>query len=130
MKAALRSPLRAVVTATASCILLSLGATASQAEDLATSVSCVRGHVDAYDYAELDQNFSESVTDTSSKLLLQGESAALTLEVYDLNGNSVCEEVATLKTSCTWNLTAGSTYSVKIDNTNRSTSSNYKLCSG
>ena len=122
-------------TTTSSSILRVLCVTASlllpasaSALDLQGNVSCVEGHVQAFDFAELEQNFAETAFDTRSKLILRSDTAALTLEVLDVNNNSVCEEVAELRTSCTWNLTAGGTYKVKIDNSDRSTESKYRLC--
>lgn len=109
----------------AALIVLSSG---TQAADLQGSVSCVEGNVPAYDYAELEQNFAETSWDRRSRVSLRSEDYALTLEVIDLNGNSICEEIATLRTRCTWNLNAGGTYTVKIDNSNRSTASDYRLC--
>lgn len=115
-------------TAAVSVITLCASVTASFAADLSGTISCVQGDVAAYDYAELTQNFAETTWDRRSTLRLRSDTAALTLEVIDINGQSVCEEVAELRTSCTWNLTAGGTYTVKIDNTNRPTESGYRLC--
>ena len=122
-------------TTTSSSILRVLCVTASlllpasaSALDLQGNVSCVEGHVQAFDFAELEQNFAESTWDSRARLSLRSETAALTLEVIDLNGNSICEEVATLRSRCTWNLTSGGTFTVKVDNSERPTSSDYKLC--
>lgn len=120
-------------TATAMALMTSsvlAGVAPAAANDLQTNISCVNGFVDSYDFAELEQNFAETTFDTRSRLILRSDTAALTLEVSDINGNSVCEEVAELRTSCTWNLTAGGIYKVKIDNSNRSTESKYRLCAG
>ena len=106
------------------------GTVSAHANDLQSNASCVQGFVDANDFAELEQNFSETNFDTASKLTLQSDTAALTLEVFDIFGNPVCEEVAELRTSCTWNLTTGGTYKLKVDNSNRSTGSKYRLCAG
>jgi hypothetical protein len=93
-----------------------------------SSNACLSGEVDAYDYSELEQNLSESFLDNRARLDLVSESQELTLSVTDLDGNSVCENVADLSTSCQWSLSDDEVFVVKIDNTMRATSSAYELC--
>jgi hypothetical protein len=93
-----------------------------------TSSSCLSGQVEAYDYAELEQNLAETFTDRRAVLEIQSESAELTLAVSDLEGNSVCENVADLQTRCQWSLGDRDVFIIKIDNTMRATSTAYELC--
>jgi hypothetical protein len=90
--------------------------------------SCLMGSVDAYDYAELEQNLAESFVDRRARLELVSESAELTLSVTNLEGVNVCENVADLNTTCQWNLGDNDVFVIKIDNTMRATSSAYELC--
>ena len=129
-KTFITSSLRTVTAMALASASIFAAASPAAANDLQSNISCVHGFVEAYDFAELEQNFAETAFDIRSKLILRSDTAALTLEVLDVNNNSVCEEVAELRTSCTWNLTAGGTYKVKIDNSDRSTESKYRLCAG
>jgi hypothetical protein len=90
--------------------------------------ACLSGEVEAYDYAELEQNLSESFVDNRARLDLVSENAELTLAVTDLGGNNVCENVADLSTSCQWSLGNNEIFIIKIDNTMRATSTTYELC--
>lgn len=93
-----------------------------------TSHSCLEGFVEAHDYAELEERLAESFTDRRARLILNSESAELTLSVTNLEGNSVCENVADLNTQCNWNLGDDEIFIVKIDNTMRDTQTSYELC--
>lgn len=93
-----------------------------------TSSSCISGQVDAYDYAELEQNLAETFTDRRAELDIVSESAELTLSVSDPDGNNVCENIADLTTRCRWNLGDRDVFVIKIDNTTRATSTAYELC--
>lgn len=93
-----------------------------------TSNSCVEGYVPAYDYAELSQSFSEGGWTDRAEAYLASESEELTLKVFDGNGAMVCENVADLRTRCRWPISWGTEYSIKIDNTMRSTQTSYRLC--
>jgi hypothetical protein len=90
--------------------------------------ACLSGEVEANDYAELEQNLSESFVDNRAHLDLVSENAELTLAVTDLDGNNVCENVADLSTSCQWSLGNNEIFIIKIDNTMRATSTTYELC--
>lgn len=117
---------RALVSAGAFCAAVVAVPLASSANF--TNTSCLSGQVEAYDYAELEQNLAETFTDRRAVLEIQSESAELTLSVADLNGNSVCENIADLNTRCQWNLGDREVFVIKIDNTMRPTSTAYELC--
>ncbi len=70
----------------------------------------------------------KSFSDRRARLDLVSESAELTLAVTNLDGNSVCENVADLNTSCHWNLGNDEIFIIKIDNTMRDTETSYELC--
>lgn len=93
-----------------------------------SSNSCLEGFVEAHDYAELEERLAESFTDRRARLVLESESAELTLSVTDLEGNNVCEEIAALNTQCSWNLGDREVFVIKIDNTMRDTQTAYELC--
>jgi hypothetical protein len=92
------------------------------------NTSCVNGSVDAYDYAELSLNLKEESWDSRATLFLVSESQELTLHVLDAYNTSLCENIADLRTSCKMNPNRIEEFTVRIDNTMRSTSSAYKLC--
>lgn len=93
-----------------------------------TSQSCLEGFVEAHDYAELEERLAESFVDRKARLILNSESAELTLSVSDLEGNSVCENIADLNTRCDWSLGDREVFVIKIDNTMRDTQTAYELC--
>ena len=124
-----RSTNRALSIAVAAAALICVSPAIAQTfGDLQYSKSCVEGFVEAYDYAELEQNMGESYWDSRGALRLQSEDEELTLRVLNANGTSVCDNVADLRTSCNFPLSGGSTVTVKIDNTMRSTQTRYRLC--
>ncbi len=90
--------------------------------------ACLEGFVQAHDYAELEERLAESFTDRRARLVLNSESAELTLAVTNLEGTSVCENIADLNTQCHWNLGDDEIFIIKIDNTMRDTQTAYELC--
>ena len=52
----------------------------------------------------------------------------MTLEVIDLSSNTVCENVADNRTSCTWTPTPGGVYMVRVNNLTGPLPQNYRLC--
>lgn len=100
---------------------------AAFAQSLTTN-SCVDGFVPAYDYAELSNSFAEGGWTDRAEAYIVSESAELTLKVLDSNGSLVCDNVADLRTRCRWPITWGMEYSLRIDNTTRSTQTSYRLC--
>ena len=90
--------------------------------------SCLSGSVERYDYAELSQNFAEDGNDGTATLRIVSEDAELTLRVLDLEGKSLCNNVADLRTSCTWSLKDTGEYNIIVDNRTRSSRSDYKIC--
>ena len=107
---------------------LTLPGLPASAGDLRGNTSCIQGFVDAYDFAELSQDFSEFTWDQQAGLSLSSSDEELTLKVLDLNDRSVCENVADLKTKCNWHLDPDVTFKVIIDNSQRSTETGYRLC--
>ena len=97
-------------------------------QEAAARPSDIQGFVDAYDFAELSQDFSEFTWDQQAGLSLSSSDEELTLKVLDLNDRSVCENVADLKTKCNWHLDPDVTFKVIIDNSQRSTETGYRLC--
>jgi hypothetical protein len=98
------------------------------AQEFQQNISCVSGFVDARDYAELSQDFREFSTDRRATLILRSEDEELTLKVLRLDGESVCENVADLRTRCTWQLQPEDVFNVQVDNTTRDTETAYELC--
>ena len=120
--------LRSVGAAVALAGALALTAASAQAQNLQGNVSCLKGDVDAHDWAEMSQIFAESAWDNKATLAIVSDDEQLTLKVLDLNGTSLCENVADLRTRCTWALNRGDEYNVVIDNTTRATQTTYTLC--
>lgn len=114
------------IVAIALCSTLQLPS--ALAQTLNTTVSCMRGEVEAYDYAELSENFREGTWDTRGGVELQADFAEVTLKVVNLAGQSVCENVADLQTRCAFRLRTGDDFTIIIDNTMRSSSTSYRLC--
>jgi hypothetical protein len=117
--------LSVLLAATAVALALSAPATSQEFQQ---SISCVSGYVDARDYAELSQDFREFSTDRRATLALISEDEELTLKVMNLDGQSVCENVADLRTRCTWQLQPDDVFNVQIDNRTRDTESAYEIC--
>ncbi|MFM9943340.1 MAG: hypothetical protein ACKVP7_28070 [Hyphomicrobiaceae bacterium] len=88
----------------------------------------MRGQVDAYEYAELSENFREGTWDRRGGVKLLADHAEVTLKVLDLNGDSVCENVADLSTQCAFRLRTGDDFTIIIDNQMRATETGYRLC--
>jgi hypothetical protein len=107
---------------------LAIAGSPAFAQSLQGNISCLKGDVNAYDWAEMSQVFAESAWDNKATLNLNSDDEELTLKVLDLNNNSLCENVADLRTKCTWTLNKGTEYNVVIDNTMRSTQTTYTLC--
>lgn len=109
---------------------LALAATSASAQDLNVNTSCVEGHVEGYDYAELSANFREYGWDSRATLRIVSTDEQLTLTVLDMSNNNVCENIADLRTSCTWTLSPGGEYVARVDNRTRPGATSYRLCAG
>lgn len=109
-------------------VTLATGLSAAAVAQSLTTNSCVEGFVPANDYAELSQSFAEGGWTDKAEAHLASDSEELTLQVLDSNGNMVCENIADLRTRCRWNISWGTEYSIKIDNTTRATQTSYRLC--
>lgn len=107
---------------------LGLSYSAATAQSLTATESCLRGEVDAYEYAELMQNFRESTWDNRAGIKLLADYAEVTLKVLDLEGRSVCENVADLTTQCAFKLRYGDDFTIIVDNSMRSSSTGYRIC--
>ena len=119
---------RETATLAAAVLMSTFVATSAGAQDLSATISCIKGHVGKYDYAELTANFRESMWDGRAGVKLYTDGEPLTLLVLDTYGQSICDSIADNGTSCRFNLNYNSDFVVRIDNTERSTEASYRLC--
>ncbi len=105
-----------------------VGAVPTATAEFDQDISCVRGRVAANSVADFDQSFAESLGDQSARMELVSQNTQLRLAVLDIEGNSVCEEVADLATDCRWRIVNDTVYTVRIDNTEHSEASDYSVC--
>lgn len=121
-------PTTRLLAAVAAGVAMCAAATSAWSQTLSFTNSCVFGQVNAGEYAELSANFREYGWDSWGSLRLLSDDEELTLQVLDLNMTNVCENVADLRTTCTWRLSPGGEYFARVDNTMRSTETTYRLC--
>ena len=118
--------------AVAIALATSLGfwAHTASAEDLSATISCLRGNVPAYDYAELGQKLRESLFDRKGGVSLVSSYGGLKLRVTDPNGQSVCQETANNSTSCTFKIEIASVdeFTITVDNAEVGQDNGYKIC--
>lgn len=121
--AQLRSPV------VAGALLLALAAPAI-AQDMSSTITCLRGEVAYGDYSELDQNMAESGWDRRAGVSLVADSGGLVLDVRDFNGNSVCEREANNATSCSLRIdrTSVDIYTVRVENQDGYAVVPYRVC--
>ena len=98
------------------------------ADDLSPTVSCLNGEVAAFDFAELQENFREGVWDRRAGVQLVSQSESVTLKVIDYNNNSICENVADLRTRCNFSLRVGDDFSIQVTNLDGPVAVRYQLC--
>ena len=115
-----------VVTAIALFIVTS----AASAQDLSSSISCLKGKVPAGDYSEMSQNLRENLWDQKAGLTLTADMSGLTLKVLDPNGNSVCEDDANNKASCRFKLSTAQfdSFLIRVENLDSPSPVAYKVC--
>jgi hypothetical protein len=99
------------------------------ADSFANSASCLSGTADAVDYATFDEDFNTGRWKSHSGVMIQSESQPVVLSVTDAYGNSICQNLANLSTSCTFRADFSSTFTITIDNTQNPMSSDFQLCS-
>ncbi len=116
------------VSAIAAVMGLALAISVASAQSLVNGTSCLRGSIEAYDYSEFDQNFRESTWDSRAGVELVADHAEVTLKVLNMDGTSVCENVADLDTRCTFRLRYNDNFSIRIDNTMRSSATGFRIC--
>jgi hypothetical protein len=88
--------------------------------------ACLGGRVDAVDYATLDEDLGGDFWKNHSGVAITSDSQQLTLSVTDAYGNSICQNLANLSTSCTFQTGFASTFTIRVDNTQNAA---YQLCS-
>lgn len=103
----------------------------AMAQDLSSSISCLRGYVPAADYAEMGQKLEELFTDRRGGIRLVSSIGNVKLRVLDPYGNSVCQETANNTTQCDLRLDIGQIdeFTIVIDNTENAVTSTYQACS-
>jgi len=120
------------IRASLGAVALSIGlfGSAAVAQDLSASISCLRGTVPAADYSELDQSVKESIWDSRAGVTLVSEVGGVRLLVMDLYGTSVCDQEASNSTTCKFKLNARlpDVFTIKVDNVEGQTKSDFKLC--
>ena len=123
-----RNPTARTLATLAAGFAVSFFSVSANGQSLNLNTSCVDGFVESSDYAELSADFKETGWDSRATLQLVSTDEQLTLQVVDAANNTVCENIADLRTSCTWTLTPGGVYSARVDNTMRATRTAYRLC--
>ena len=113
----------------AAVLFVCTNTTLAQSAELKSGVSCVEGLIAAHEYAELGQDFEESFGD-NMRVVLSDDEAALSLDILDGAGNSVCQEDGDVRKQCTFHPRTAGDLTVKIDNTGRSTEAHYRICAG
>ena len=117
-------------TAVATALIIGLAAGPAVAQDLSSSISCLRGNVQANDYAEFGAKLSETNWDSKGGVNLLSNIGGLKLRVLDPNGSSVCSETANNTTSCTFKVrnTYYDEFTVIVDNAEVAEQNGYKIC--
>jgi len=105
-------------------------ASGALAQDLSSSITCLRGSVPAADYAELTQKLSESLWDRKGGVALASDVGGVRLRVVDSYQNSVCEETANNATYCTFRVDLSNIddFTIIVDNLENGAASHYRLC--
>jgi hypothetical protein len=99
------------------------------ADSFANTDSCLSGTADAVDYASFDEDFNTGIWKSHSGVMIQSESQPVVLSVTDAYGNSICQNLANLSTSCTFRADFSSTFTITIDNTQNPMPADFQLCS-
>lgn len=107
-------------------VLMSSGAIGN---DLSGSTSCITGRVAGGDWAEVSQNFRESIWDRRAGALLYDNNEILSMAVVDINGNEVCtnENTTGRRTRCDFRLNPSDEFYIRVDNPAGFTGS-YRVC--
>jgi hypothetical protein len=124
----LHKPFHLLSAVAGASVLLALGASAVSAQTLTRFGSCLTGHVDGLDYAEISANLREAEEDRRAGVTLESETTQMTVQVTDLNGESVCEQTANMSTNCRFRLGSYDQLIIRIDNTQHGMASGYKIC--
>lgn len=106
-----------------------LAAGTASAQDLSSSISCIRGSVDPVDYSEIGQKLRESMWDSKGGISLNSSISDVRLRVLDPYGNSVCEQTANNSTACTFKVGIMlEEFTIVVDNSENALPTSYKLC--
>lgn len=111
-------------------VFLGIVTSAATAQDLSSSISCLKGKVPAGDYSEMSQNLRENLWDQKAGVTLTADTDGLTLKVTDPNGNSVCEDDANNKASCRFRLSNSQydSFLIRVENLDSPSPVAYKVC--
>ncbi len=111
-------------------VFISMFAGNVQAQDLSSTISCLKGAVPPVDYSELGQKLRESLWDRKGGVSLNSNIGGVKLSVVDSYGGSVCQETANTSTSCTFRLdiAALEEFTIIVDNTENVRTSYFTIC--
>ena len=107
-----------------------IAASGASAQDLSSTISCLKGSVRPYDYSELSQNMHDNFWDRKSGISLSADGEGSTLKVTDSSGTSVCTDAASDKATCTFRLNNSNLgdFVIRVDNVGNSLPIQYNLC--
>lgn len=107
-----------------------LAAGSASAQDLSSSITCLRGDVPGNDFAELGQKLRESLWDHKGGVALTASTGNVKLRVVDAYQESVCDATANNSTSCTFrvNLQSIEEFTIVVDNAENAEHITYQLC--
>ena len=114
--------------ATSLFVLASCPPTAADNFNNMSQTQCLSGTADGSDYAEYDEDFATGGWKDHSGVAIASESQVVILSVTDAYGNSICSNTANLTTSCQFRSDFQSTFTIRVDNAQNMSPSNYQIC--
>ena len=120
------TPRTKTILAAAVLACLSSGAVGN---DLSSGTSCITGSVPSGDWAEVSQNFRESIWDRRAGANLYDTNDRLSMAVVDINGKEVCtnENTTGRRTRCDFRLNPSDEFYIRVDNPSGAEGA-YKVC--
>jgi hypothetical protein len=106
-----------------------LAPSAAFADSFVNPDACLSGTAEAADDATFDEDFNTGLWKSHSGVMIQSDSQQVVLSVTDAFGNSICQNLANLTTSCTFRADFNATFTITIDNTQNPLPANFQLCS-